>query len=101
MLMDNNEVNLSASTITKLGLTISEEKINASVNPESRIFNYPGLENVFVMESDLYGNPMPNDSCFLAFTGRNGMVGKHITIDALRHTSAEGIRQLVESNIEG
>jgi hypothetical protein len=101
MLMDNNEVNLSASTITKLGLTISEEKINASVNPESRIFNYPGLENVFVMESDLYGNPMPKDSCFLAFTGRNGMVGKHITIDTLRHTSVEGIRQLVESNIEG
>jgi hypothetical protein len=100
-IMDNNEVNLSATTIARIGLTISQEKINATINPESRIFNYPELENVYVMESDLYGNPMPKNSCFLAFTGRNGMVGKHITIDTLLLTSVEGIRQLVVSNTEG
>ncbi|MDB5197188.1 MAG: hypothetical protein JWP88_1559, partial [Flaviaesturariibacter sp.] len=68
---------------------------------KARVFNYPELDNVFIMESDLYGNPMPKDSCFLAFTGRNGLVGKHITIDTLTNTGLEGIRQMVADNTEG
>jgi hypothetical protein len=100
-IMNNNDVNLTATTIAELGLTLSKEKINAAINPKSRIFRYPELEHVFVMESDLYGNPMPKGSCFLAFNGRNGMVGKHITIEKLSHTSVQGIRELVESNTEG
>ena len=99
--MNKNEVNLNAETIAKVGLTISTEKINAATNPEARVFRYPQLDNVFVMESDLYGNSMPTGSCFLAFTGRNGLVGKHITIETLTNTSIDGIRQLVESNTEG
>lgn len=99
--MNKSQVNITDETIAKVGLTISAEKINASIDPEARVFRYPHLDNVFVMESDLYGNPMPQGSCFLAFTGRNGLIGKHITIETLINTGVDGIRQLVKSNSEG
>jgi hypothetical protein len=99
--MQDKESNLSANTITEIGLTLSTEKINATISPDARVFNYPHLKNVYVMESDLYGNPMPIHSCFLAFTGRNGLIGKHITIEKLKNTSVEGIRRFVEANTEG
>jgi hypothetical protein len=99
--MENKEVNLSEKKIAELGLILSDEKINATISPESRVFKYPALDNVFVMESDLYGNPMPEHSCFLAFEGRNGLIGKHITIDKLTRSSIDDIREIVAVNIEG
>lgn len=93
--------NLSAAAIAQAGLIETDNTINASVNKESRVFKYPRLENVYIMESDLYGNPMPADSCYLAFTGRNGLMGKQITINLLTKTNVEGIKKIVASNMEG
>lgn len=98
---DIKENNLTDATIRKVGLRISEKPINAALAHDSRIFEYPHLENVFVMESDLYGNAMPKDSCFLAFKGRHGMVGKHMTVEALTNSSIADIRQMVENNTDG
>jgi hypothetical protein len=53
------------------------------------------------MENDLYGNVMPNDSCFLAFYGRHGLIGKQITVEKLRNASTEEINDLVQINSEG
>jgi len=97
----NNDVNIDEETISKIGLLPSDQLINAQIAPDARIFDYPHLEHVFVMESDLYGNKMPKDSCFLAFTGLHGLVGKHIKVEALKKATREDIREMVESNNEG
>lgn len=93
--------NIDETTIQKLGLRISEKPINAQTAQGSRIFEYPHLENVFVMESDLYGNAMPQNSCFLAFIGKHGLMGKHMTTEALLHSTLDDIRRIVESNKGG
>ena len=58
-MVDNNEFSIDEGTISKIGLRLSDKPINANIAPDARIFEYPGLEDVFVMESDLYGNKMP------------------------------------------
>ncbi len=98
---NENEGNIDPETIGIVGLRISDKSINAQIAPESRIFEYPYLEDVFVMESDLYGNKMPQNSCFLAFNGKHGLVGKHMTIETLKNASVGDIKHIVESNTEG
>lgn len=96
-----NDFNLDEETISKIGLRLSDEQINAQVAPDARVFEYPNLDRVFVMESDLYGNTMPKDSCFLAFYGHHGLIGKHLKVEVLKNSSVIDIKNLVESNIEG
>jgi hypothetical protein len=98
---DPKRLNLNRETIEQLGLQKSSKSINAQIAPEARIFEYPSIENVYVMESDLYGNPMPEGSCFLAFEGRAGLIGKHIRIEELRSSSLEDIRRIVQENGAG
>ncbi len=93
--------NLDDTIIKTLGLRISAKSINAQTAQDSRIFDYPHLENVFVMESDLYGNPMPENSCFLAFNGKHGLIGKHLTIQTLANSTVAEIRHIVETNTDG
>ncbi|HEV7329644.1 MAG TPA: hypothetical protein VGN63_01280 [Flavisolibacter sp.] len=93
--------NLDKETIEKLGLVPSEKSINAQAAPDARIFQFQNLENVYIMESDLYGNQMPEDSCFLAFEGRAGLMGKHIKIETLKNSSVEDIKKIVEDNHNG
>ena len=94
------EGNLKSSTITKMGLCLSDQKINAEISPDARVFEYPHLKNVFIMENDLYGNVMPKNSCFLAFYGNHGLIGKHLNVDTLLHSSVADIKELVESHTE-
>ena len=96
-----NEINIDEETIRKIGLRPSDKTINAQIAADARVFDYPNLENVFIMESDLYGTKMPKDSCFLAFIGPHGLVGKHLRVEALRNASREEIKSIVESNREG
>jgi len=98
---EHEVVNIDDDTIKKVGLRLSEKPINAETAIESRVFEYPHLENVFIMESDLYGNTMPKDSCFLAFEGHHGLIGKHLSVEALKNASAADIKKLVQSNNEG
>lgn len=98
---DIKQNNLDKDTIEQLGLKPSDKSINAPLAPESRVFEYPAIENVYVMESDLYGNIMPEGSCFLAFDGRSGLIGKHISIATLQNSSIEDIKKIVEDNQAG
>ena len=93
--------NIDEEVISQVGLQLSKKAINASIAKDSRVFEYPLLDNVFIMESDLYGNSMPPGSCFLAFKGRNGWIGKHLKIDTLKYASVEDIKRLVDNNHEG
>ena len=93
--------NIDDETIRKIGLRISDKRINAQIAPDSRIFEYPHLKDVFVMESDLYGNKMPKGSCFLVFNGKQGLLGKHMTVETLVHASVAEIRRMVEKNAGG
>ena len=95
------DYNIDEETISKIGLRLSNEHINAQIAPTARVFEYPHLEKVFIMESDLYGNPMPKDSCFLAFYGHHGLIGKPIKVETLKNASVNDIKNMVESNIEG
>jgi hypothetical protein len=96
-----DDINIDEETISKIGLILSDQPINAQIAAKSRVFEYPHLENVFIMESDLYGNPMPKDSCFLAFYGQHGLIGKQLKVEVLKNSSVEDIKHIVESNIEG
>ena len=93
--------NIDEETISKLGLRLSKGDINAQIAPNARVFEYPGLDNVFIMESDLYGNTMPEGTCFLVSLGNHGLIGRHLKIDTLKHAGKEDIKALVESHSEG
>jgi hypothetical protein len=98
---NQHEVNLDDQTIEVIGLIQTNKQINAEIAPSARVFEYPHLEDVYIMECDLYGNIMPKDSCFLAFTGHHGMIGKHIKVEMLKQSSVLEIKQMVEENNEG
>ena len=98
---NNNENNIDAETIETLGLKLTDAPINAPTAFLARVFEYPHLENVYIMESDLYGNIMPKDSCFLAFNGHHGMIGKHLKVETLKHSSVSDIQKMVQDNKEG
>ena len=98
---NRNDNHIDNDTIRKLGLQPTDKSVNAQIAPGARVFEYPGFENVFIMENDLYGNEMPEGSCFLAFNGRNGLIGKHLRIQTLKERSAEEIRTIIKSNTEG
>jgi hypothetical protein len=98
---DNNQYSIDEKTISKIGLRLSDRPINANIAPEARVFEYPGLADVFVMESDLYGNKMPVNSCFLVFIGQHGLIGKHLNVETLKNASLQDIRNLVDNHKEG
>jgi len=92
---------IDEETISRLGLIITTKQINAPSTPHARVFEYPHLDDVFIMENDLYGATIPEHSCFIAFNGRHGLVGKYLTIDELKKSTIEDIRKLVADNSEG
>jgi len=96
-----NDFNIDEETISKLGLRLSDKDINAQIALNARVFEYPGLDNVFIMESDLYGNTMPEGTCFLAFYGSHGLIGKHLHLETLKNASINDIKAMVESHSEG
>ena len=98
---NTNDCNIDDETMRKVGLRISQKPINAQIALTSRIFEYPHLENVFIMESDLYGNRMPKGSCFLVFNGKHGLMGKHLAIETLVKASVADIWKIVEKNAGG
>src|SRR3954447_16133514 len=100
-MINNNEYNIDEKTIKTVGLKLTKAPINASTALLARVFEYPHLENVYIMESDLYGNTMPKDSCFLAFNGRHGLIGKHLKVETLRRSSVMEIQKMVQDNNEG
>ncbi len=100
-MINSDDTNINEETISKIGLIPSDNPINAQSAPNARVFKYPHLDNVFIMESDLYGNTMPKGSCFLAFNGSHGLIGKHLSVETLKKASIEDIKKIVESNSEG
>ena len=91
--------NLDEETIHKVGLKLSDKSINASITSEARVFSYPFLENVYIMENDLYGNIMPPNTCFLAFYGNHGLIGKHLKVETLKNSSVEEIKKMDKSDL--
>jgi hypothetical protein len=98
--MQTKNFNIDSEIIKKLGLTLGDKKINAEISPDARIFEYPHLENVFIMENDLYGNVMPKNYCFLAFYGNHGLIGKRLSVEELSNASMSDIKMMVETNTE-
>jgi hypothetical protein len=99
--MMNSTSNIDKETENKIGLQLSEKSISDQIAPNARVFKYPHLDDVYVMECDLYGNLMPEDSCFLAFHGSHGLIGKHIYVETLRNATVEDIKKMIESNEGG
>ncbi len=100
-MISNNDFNIDEETINKVGLRLSQKHVNAGTATQSRVFEYPQLDNVFIMESDLYGNAMPKNSCFLAFDGQHGLIGRHLSVEVLKNSSVADIEKMVHSHIEG
>lgn len=100
-MISREDINIDEETITKVGLRLSEKHINAQIAPNARIFQYPYLEDVFIMESDLYGNTMPKNSCFLAFYGEHGLMGEPLEVQKLRTAKLEDIKKIVQRDNKG
>jgi hypothetical protein len=98
---NTTELNIDDETIHALNLQLTTEPLNAQVDLGGRVFKYPSLDKVFIMESDLYGNKMPAGSCFLAFQGHHGLIGKHMYIETLKNSSAEDIKSIIEMHDQG
>ena len=45
--------NIDEETINILGMVICNKQINSQATPYARVFEYPHLDNVFIMENDL------------------------------------------------
>ena len=95
------ENNRDDQTIMTLGLRRTYKHVNAETAQSARVFEYPGLEDVYIMESDLYGNEMPKGLCFLAFNGQHGLIGKQVKIETLMTATVTDIRQMVQANNDG
>lgn len=93
--------NLDDETIASIGLILSDKPIITEKPHQARVFEYPHLKNVFIMECDLYGNLMPEGSCFLAFNGTHGLIGEHLKIETLKNSTPDDIRQRVEKDRKG
>ena len=100
-IMFYRKYNIDDETISNLGLEPTDAPINASIAPHARVFRYPQLVDVFIMESDLYGNTMPENSCFLAFYGNHGLIGKHLKMETLKNSSIHEIRELIATHNSG
>ena len=74
--MNNDKPNIDQEIIDNLGLCLTKKHVNAGIAADARVFEYPHLDNVFIMGSDLYGNPMPKNSCFLVFLWKERVDGK-------------------------
>ena len=98
---DSKVYNIDDATIKKLGLQKTEAPEHSNIDPATRLFTFPNVENAYIMENDLYGNPMPAGSCFLAFQGKHGFVGQHLSIETLKNASAKDIKALIDANIGG
>ena len=95
------EVDIDDATIKAIGLRLTDKHINAQTALSSRVFEYPHLPGVYIMESDLYGNKMPKNSCFIAFNGKHGLVGKHMSIEILLNATVADIMHIVQTNSAG
>lgn len=99
-MINKDDFNIDEETINKIGLRLSNMPINAQTACSARVFEYPHLENVFIMEADLYGNIMPKNYCFLAFYGKHGFLGETLEVETLKNASVEDIQKIVESDRE-
>jgi hypothetical protein len=100
-MIQNTGSSIDEQTIQSLNLQLTTEPLNAQLDLGARVFKYPSLDKVFIMESDLYGNKMPPGSCFLAFQGYHGLIGKHLYIETLKNSSAEDIKNIIETHEQG
>lgn len=92
---------IDEENINRLGLRPAPIPAGSQLATNARVFGLPNLENVLVMESDLYGNPMPEGSCFLAVQGKHGLMGRRLRIEQLRNCSAEDLQKMVQIISEG
>lgn len=100
-MVNSKTINLSDEVIQNLGLILTDKHVSDQLDSNVRVFEYPHLKDVFIMESDLYGNVMPGESCFLAFHGKNGLMGKHLTVEKLMSSSVDDVKQMVDDNVDG
>lgn len=93
--------NLDEQTIAEIGLILTDKPLLPEAALKARVFEYPHLKDVYIMECDLYGNQMPEGSIFLAFYGVHGMIGEHLKIETLKNSTPEDIRRRVEKDRKG
>jgi hypothetical protein len=92
---------IDEETIRRLGLRPADIHAGSQLATGARVYRFPNLENVLVMESDLYGNPMPEGSCFFAAQGKHGLMGRRLRVEKLRTCSAEDVREMAQRISEG
>ena len=89
---------IDEETISTAGLRLSDTPVKSVLAIKARMYEFSTLDDVYIMESDFYGNPMPEGSCFMAFKGRHGLLGTDMPLETLRTSSTEDIR-MVQSNM--
>jgi len=91
---------VSKQVISNLSLQLTD-KLDTVSELTGKIYKYPNIKDVYILEKDLYGNSMPEGYCFLAFSGSHGMIGRQLSLKTLEKASEEDMRILIESNEQG
>ena len=92
---------LDQEIVNHIGLKPADIPAKSQLATNARVYRFPSMENVFVMESDLYGNPMPEGLCFLAVQGKHGLMGRPLRVEKLRTRSTADIQKMAQSISEG
>src|SRR5829696_3843438 len=92
---------IDEETIKSIGLQPADIPAGAQLARNARVFAFPGLQNVLVMESDLYGNPMQEGTCFLAVQGQHGLMGRSLHVEKLKTCSTDDVQKMVHGISEG
>jgi hypothetical protein len=87
--------------VNQIGLQPTDIPAGSQLATNARVYKFRDMEHVFVLESDLYGNPMPEGSCFLAVQGKHGLMGRRLRVEKLRTCSAEEIQKMAQGISEG
>jgi hypothetical protein len=100
-MIEETTYHIDDEIINSLGLQHTTISISAPSSVRVRAYSFPTLEHVYIMEKDLYGNQMPEGSCFLAVQGKHGLIGRSMHVDKLRNYSVAEIKSIVQKIQEG
>lgn len=95
-----SKLRIDTETLESLGLQVADTPLTAEPFVSGQVYKYQRLDNVYIMETDLYGNDLPEGSCFLAFEGHHGLIGKPLKLEKLKSLSPADIEKMVSDNKE-
>jgi|SRR6476620_4138960 len=95
-MITTNNYTLDEEVVQFLALRLRLTPIEIDSTVTGRIFEYPHIPEVYILEDDLTGNRMPEGTCLLAFTDREKLEGVKLKIETLLISTPGDIKRLIQ-----